>query len=520
VTEARVDGFGLWDVLQERVAATPDATMFVETGGREITFAGLARSAEEVAAGLAAHGAGPGTVVSWLLPTGIDAFVTMTALARLGTTQNPLIPIYRHREVSFIAAQARSGLLLVPRTWRGFDYAAMAEEVAGAHGADVVVVEEGSRLPTGSAGALPPLPAPVPAEEQPIGWLFYTSGTTADPKGVRHTDGSILAAARAITGSYRMTAADRQAIAFPVAHIGGVIWLFGALLTGFRQLLVESFDPTTSIPAMRDFGITLAGSGTAFHLAYLEAQRRDPTTPLFPQVRAFPGGAAPKPASLHETVKRELGGAGIVSSYGLTEAPILSCATPDDSDDKLASTEGRLTPGVVARVVDLDGNDVASGEEGELRVRGPQLFRGYVDPSLDRDAFDEQGYFRTGDLARVDAEGFVTVTGRLKDVIIRKGETISASEVEDLLFRHPGVRDVAVVGVADDRSGERVCAIVVPADPRSPLTFDDMAGFLREEQLMIQKIPEQLEIVDELPRNSMGKVLKQDLRTRFASSGT
>jgi acyl-CoA synthetase (AMP-forming)/AMP-acid ligase II len=511
-----IDAAALWDLVERRADATPDTTMFVETGGAETTFAGLRDSAEKVAAGLADRGIGSDSVVSWLLPTSIDAFVMMAALVRLGAVQNPLIPIYRHREVSFIVGQAGTQLLIVPRRWRGFDYAAMAEDVAAEHDVDVAVIEDGARLPEADAGGAPAPPRSQAPAEQPVGWLFYTSGTTADPKGVKHTDASLIAAARGIVDSYRITAADRQAIAFPVAHIGGAIWLVGGLLTGFTQLLVESFEPTTTIPAMRDFGITLAGSGTAFHLAYLEAQRRDPSTPLFPAVRAFPGGAAPKPATLHDTVKRELGGAGVVSSYGLTEAPILSCATPDDPDDKLAATEGRLTPGVVARVVDLDGNDVLPGEEGELRVLGPQLFRGYVDASLDRGAFDEQGYFRTGDLARVDAEGYVVITGRLKDVIIRKGETISASEVEDALFQHPAVRDVAVVGIADDAAGERVCAVVVPADPASPLGFRAMADFLRGQRLMVQKIPEQLELIDELPRNSMGKVLKQELRERYA----
>jgi acyl-CoA synthetase (AMP-forming)/AMP-acid ligase II len=516
VTGTGIDGVGMWQLVERRAEATPDAPMFVETGGAQITFGELRESAARVAAGFAERGVGTDDVVSWLLPTSIDAFVAMAALARLGAVQNPLIPIYRYREVSFIVAQAGSRLLLVPREWRGFDYASMAEEVARGAAVELVVIDAASRLPESDPAELSPPPAPLPPHEQPVRWLFYTSGTTADPKGVRHTDASIIAAARGLVGTYGISAADRQAIAFPVAHIGGVIWLAGGLMTGFTQLLVESFDPATTIPAMRDFGVTLAGSGTAFHLAYLDAQRRDPLAPLFPAVRAFPGGAAPKPATLHETMKRELGGGGIVSSYGLTEAPILSCASVDDPDDKLAATEGRLTPGVVARVVDLDGNEVEPGEEGELRVRAPQLFRGYVDSALDEDAFDDQGWFRTGDLARVDAGGYVTITGRLKDVIIRKGETISASEVEDALFRHPGVRDVAVVGIADDASGERVCAAVVPADPSSPLRFDEMAEFLRAQRLMVQKIPEQLEILDELPRNSMGKVLKQELRKRFA----
>jgi cyclohexanecarboxylate-CoA ligase len=517
VTAAPIDGNSIWQLVERRADATPDATMFVETGGATITFARFRESAERVAAGLTARGIDEHGVVSWLLPTSIDAFVMMAALVRLGAVQNPLIPIYRHREVSFIVGQAKSRLLVVPRAWRGFDYTSMAAEVAGQYGVELVVVDEDSPLPEADPDGAPAPRPEVPADEQPVGWLFYTSGTTADPKGVRHTDASLIAAGRGIVAGYRITAADRQAVAFPVAHIGGVIWLVGGLLTGFTQLLVESFEPATTIPAMRDFDVTLAGSGTAFHLAYLEAQRRDPATPLFPSVRAFPGGAAPKPATLHEAMKRELGGAGVTSSYGLTEAPILSCATPDDPDDKLAATEGRLTPGVVARVVDLDGNDVDAGAEGELRVRGPQLFRGYVDSSLDRDAVDDQGFFRTGDLGRIDAGGFVTITGRLKDVIIRKGETISANEVEDALFQHPDVREVAVVGIGDAASGERVCAVVVPVDASSPLAFDKMTEFLRSQRLMAQKIPEQLETVDELPRNSMGKVLKQELRKRFGS---
>jgi acyl-CoA synthetase (AMP-forming)/AMP-acid ligase II len=300
---------------------------------------------------------------------------------------------------------------------------------------------------------------------------------------------------------------------FPVAHLGGPLWLVAGLMTGLSQLLVSAFDPKTTIGRLRDFGVTLAGAGTAFHLMYLDAQRAQPDVPLFPAVRAFPGGAAPKPAGLHHTMKRELGGVGIVSSYGLTEAPIIAACTVHDPDERLASTEGRATAGVSFRVAGEDGADVAPGEEGELRVRGPQLFRGYVNPSLDDDAFDDEGWFRTGDLARLD-DGYVTITGRLKDVIIRKGENISASEVEDALFAHPLVRDAAVIGLPDERSGERVCAVVV-TDAGSPLALDDVTTFLRDRGLMPQKLPEQLEQVDELPRNAMGKVLKGDLRKRF-----
>ncbi len=206
---------------------------------------------------------------------------------------------------------------------------------------------------------------------------------------------------------------------------------------------------------------------------------------------------------------------GIVSGYGLTEAPIVVMATTLDPDQKLADTEGRPTPGVDLIVVGLDGRRAGPGEEGEIRLKGPQVIRGYLDPSLDADAFDGDGYFRTGDLGVVDAEGYVTITGRLKDVIIRHGENISAKEVEDLLYSHPAVADVAVIGLPDPKTGERACAVVALIEGHA-LPFDEMAAYLKEQGLRTQAIPEQLEVVDVVPRNPAGKILKHNLRERFA----
>jgi non-ribosomal peptide synthetase component E (peptide arylation enzyme) len=171
---------------------------------------------------------------------------------------------------------------------------------------------------------------------------------------------------------------------------------------------------------------------------------------------------------------------------------------------------------VQIRVVSLDNRVVGAGEEGEIRVKGPQLCLGYLDSSLDREAFDAEGFFRTGDLGKVDADGYVTITGRLKDVIIRKGENISAKEVEDLLYQQAKVADVAVIGLPDPDSGERACAVVACNDARDPLGFEEMVSFLRDQGLMVQKIPEQLEIVSDVPRNPTGKILKHELRSRFA----
>jgi cyclohexanecarboxylate-CoA ligase len=233
-------------------------------------------------------------------------------------------------------------------------------------------------------------------------------------------------------------------------------------------------------------------------------------------VRAFNGGGAPKPPQLHYDLKKEVGGVGIVSGYGLTECPILTMNTVHDPDEKLAQTEGRVTAGVTIRLVDFDGREVGPNEEGEIRVVGPQLFKGYVDSSLDADAFDEEGFLRTGDLGKVDDDGYVTITGRVKDIIIRKGENISAKEVEDLLYTHPKVADVGVIGLPDAERGEMACAVVAVEDAGDPLTFEEMTGFLEEQGLMVQKIPERLEIVDTVPRNPTGKILKHQLRDRYA----
>jgi non-ribosomal peptide synthetase component E (peptide arylation enzyme) len=188
----------------------------------------------------------------------------------------------------------------------------------------------------------------------------------------------------------------------------------------------------------------------------------------------------------------------------------------EDPDDALASTEGRPLPGVELRLVTLDGRVAAPGKEGEVRAKAPQVMRGYVDASLDADAFDEDGWFRTGDLGRLEPGGLV-VTGRLKDVIIRKGENISAKEVEDVLYGHPKVADVAVIGLPDPALGERCCAVVASRDPADPLRFEELVAFLEEAGLMRQKFPERLELVDALPRNPSGKVLKTALRERFGA---
>ena len=517
-TEARgwVGGSSLWQLIERRAEATPEGRLAHEDTGAELTFAQYRDACLRAAAGLHAdHGVARGTGVSWELPTWNQSLVLVGALSRLGARQNPLIPIYRGREVGFITEQSDARLLIVPTVYRGFDFEAMAEEIAGTRSQLSVLVVDRD-LPDGDPDGLPAVePPPTRAAEAPVRWLFYTSGTTADPKGAPHTDLTVMASALAMAECLDIRPDDVSALIFPFTHIGGIGWLMAALFTGCSLLTTEAFDPATTPGFLAANDVTLAGSGTPFHMAYLAAQRAKGGETIFPHIRSYPGGGAPKPPQLHHDLKREIGGVGIVSGYGLTEAPIVVMATTHDPDQKLADTEGRPTPGVDLIVVRLDGRRALPGEEGEIRLKGPQVIRGYLDPSLDADAFDEDGYFRSGDLGVVDAEGYVTITGRLKDVIIRHGENISAKEVEDLLYSHPAVADVAVIGLPDPKTGERACAVVALIEGQS-LPFDEMVAYLKDQGLRTQAIPEQLEVVDVVPRNPAGKILKHNLREQFA----
>jgi acyl-CoA synthetase (AMP-forming)/AMP-acid ligase II len=395
----------------------------------------------------------------------------------------------------------------------------MAKGIASATNADggaLEVLVADKALPQGDPSTLPPPPDP---SQDTVRWYFYTSGTTADPKGAQHTDRTILASALGMNACLAVTEDDKNAVVFPFTHIGGIGWLFSALAVGFPTVYIERFDPARTTALIKEHDVTMAGAGTPFHMAYLAAQRQLPEgEQLFPKVRVYCGGGAPKPPQLHYDIKAEMGGVGIVSGYGLTEAPIIAMGTVHDTDEQLANTEGRATGTTRLRAVTLEGKEAGIGEEGEIRAKAPQLMKGYLDSSLDADAFDEDGWFKTGDLGRIDAEGMVTITGRVKDIIIRNMENISAKEVEDILFRSPEVADVAVIGLPDPKTGERVCAVVVPADPAAPISFDAMVAWCRDEGLMTQKLPERLEIVDVLPRNPTGKILKFELRDRFGAS--
>jgi len=512
MSEQLYDARTFWELLEQRVAATPDQPMLLDADDRSVTFAEFKAWAERVAAGFNAMGVREGSHVTWQLPTRIETVVASFALSRLGAVQNPIIQIYREREVSFAIRQTKAELVLVPGTWRGFDYVAMVERIAADLAIPPKILVAYDSLPEGDPATLPAPPrAPATPDDAPIRWIYYTSGTTSDPKGVQHTDATLIAGGIGMAKALQMNADDVGTIAFPYAHIGGPDYIVTVLAEGFPAVLLETFVLQDAVDVFRRKGATMAGGSTAFYIGFLNEQRKNPSATLIPTLRLLSGGGAPKPPEVYFEVKSEMG-IPVAHGYGMTECPMIAQGGPGDSDDQLAHSEGAPVYRCEISIVREDGTAADAGEEGEVRLAGPMLFKGYTDASLNASAFDELGRFRTGDLGVKRVDGHVTLTGRLKDVIIRKGENISAKEVEDIIYTHPKVKDCAVIGLLDRERGERVCAVVETADGKEPLTFAEMAQWCRDAGLMTQKIPEQLEIRDPLPRNATLKILKFVLR--------
>ncbi|WP_326808236.1 AMP-binding protein [Streptomyces sp. NBC_01775] len=509
----------LWELVVRRADLSPDATVLIQAGGtpdedRSITFGQLRERAERTAAGLYERGVRPGDTVAWQLPTRIETVVLSLALARLGVRQTPVIPFYRDREVAPALRATRASHYAHPGHWRGFDYGAMADRLGVEHGLLPRLLAVHDTLPETASGAVPLPPAPTDGTE--VRWIYWTSGTTSDPRGVLHTDRSLIAGGSCLAHALRLRPDDVGSIAFPYAHIGGPDYLVMLLLYGFPAVLFEKFALPGALDAYRRHGVTTAGGSTAFYSMFLAEQRKQPDRKLIPTLRLLAGGGAPKPAELYHEVVKEMG-CRLTHGYGMTEAPMITMGAPDDTPEHLATTEGRPPEAMEIRITTPDGKPLPPGTEGEVRLRGETVCRGYLDAAQTAEAFDKDGFLRTGDLGHVLESGHLVLTGRTKDIIIRKGENISAKEVEQLLYEHPAVGDAAVVGLPDRERGERVCAVIEQPEGAPAVTLAELTAYLKGEGLATHKLPEQLEVVSALPRNeALRKVLKYKLRERFS----
>ena len=511
------DASTVWELVVRRAAIDPDLVLLTDEHDRSLTMTELVDYAERTAAGLYALGIGAGSRVSWQLPTRIDSIVLCLALARLGAIQNPIIPIYRSREVASLLRQTEADVLVTPRAFRGFDHEAMAQQLATTSGRALQLIIADDPLPTADRAGLPP----PPDHGDEVRWIYTTSGTTSEPKGVLHTDATLLAGGRGWRDASGINRNDVTAMAYPFAHIGGPDMLVAILSTGTPCVLMEMFTPDAATVLFNKYGVTVSGGSTAFYSAFLAKQRTQPGVALIPALRLLSGGGAPKPAVLYWQVKEEMG-VRTAHGYGMTECPMITNGQPDDTDEQLAETEGRPVTGAEVQVRDEDGAVLPPGTEGAVWVRGPMLFHGYIGLTDEQSGFasasDGGGrWFSTGDIGVLRESGHLTLVGRSKDVIIRKGENISPREIEDVLATHPAVGGVAVIGLPDTDRGEIVCAVLELQTGAEQPTLEDVRAHCTAAGLAVHKSPEQIEVVEALPRTATMKILKRELKTQFTS---
>ncbi|EUA29288.1 AMP-binding enzyme family protein [Mycobacterium intracellulare] len=446
----------LADSLRAAAQTSPHRTVLVDKDVR-LDCATLHAQAGALAAAMLAR-MPTGSVVSFMLPNWHESAVIYLAATLAGMVVNPILPSLRDRDLRFILEDAGTAMLFAPHRFGGHDYAAMLERVTAAMDTapEVVVLRE-----TGHAGPHTPYPdlldhAPDPAtlpalDPDAARMILYTSGTASRPKGVLHTHNSLHALIRQLREHWSIEPGDTFLVPSPVAHIGGSIYAFECpLLLGTTAVLMDRWDPAQAVALMNAERCTHMAGATPFLQQLLSAAEGLGTR--LPDLKVFICGGASVSPSLIRRAADYFDRAVVTRVYGCTEVPVATVGAPrPDEADSAADTDGRA--GIAE--IKLVPHGAAPAGDGEIYLRGPQMLLGYRHP--EDDSFDVDGFFRTGDLGRWVSTGsgdrYLVVTGRAKDVIIRSGENISAKEVEDLLADHPGIAEIAVVGLPDERTG-------------------------------------------------------------------
>jgi cyclohexanecarboxylate-CoA ligase len=503
-TRWRADGIWTDETLLDRLAAVDGAHVAIVDGDVRMTVDDVRARSARVAAGLVARGVRPGDVIAWQLPNWWEAVVLQWAIWRCGALGSPITPSLREHEVGFILEQTGARAIAVPRSFRGTDYPALV--AATGYTGDVIVVRD-EPLPDAAGDVV----TPAISVDDPV-VVLWTSGTTSDPKGVVHTHQSLRVEADTIATAHDMHPEEPLLLPMPITHVAGLTYgVLQAATNAITAVLMDTWEPGHALQLLERERIAVMISTPVFmrtmidHPAFARTDRSS--------VRLFSlGGAGVAPAMVREGAAEF--DCWCKRTYGSTEYPTLTTGRLGDDAERNATTDGPLIGACELRVVDPQSlADVPLGRPGELLARGPEMFTGYLDGALDAEAFAPDGWYRTGDLAVYDGE-YLTIVDRLKDIIIRGGENVSAQEVEAGIVTHPDVADAAVVAVPDPMMGEKVCVFVIARDGVVP-TLDDLRAHLLEQGFARFKLPERLEIRTSLPRTASGKVQKAPLREEF-----
>ena len=520
-TAARYKAEGWWrettlvDAAREAVAADPDRVMLIE-GDKRLTRAQAWDEALRLAAFCLDRGLRPGDVISFQLPNWIEASVIALAARMVGLVVNPVPPIYRGSELAYILADCGAKMMFVPEVFRKHDHFATVDALRGELPAlqEIVVVRSDKGTPYAEAIDRAPatdLPKVDPAS---IMMVMYTSGTTGKPKGVLHTHYGFDHRVRGMGEAWGIGPDDIVFMPSPVTHITGAFWAFDMpWVRGSQSVLVDVWAADEGIRIIDRNGCTVSGGATPFLQQLLDTAKDQPGA--LSSLRLFFCGGTTVSPDLVRAASAAFPQALFFRAYGSTEMTTTTYGARTRAQaDYGATTDGEIVYPTEVRIVDPAGDDpVPEGEEGEISVRGPEAFAGYLHPSDNDGNFDADGFFRMGDLGRRVDGKYLVITGRKKDIIIRSGENISPKEVEDLLFLHPAVAEVAIVAMPSVTTGEKGCAFIIPR-PGATIDLPEIRRFLDTQGLARQKFPEHVVLVDDLPRVPSGKVKKDVLRIR------
>jgi len=518
-TAAQRVAAGVWtgrtiaDSARELAAREPGRILF-GTEEDDVAVGPLVERAEALARGLLELGVAPGQTVSLQMPNWIEVAEIDLACAMGGFVVNPIVPIYREAELRQILADARTRLIFAPARYRNTDHVALIESLRGdlpllAH---VIPVREGSAYEDLIARGRASTRALPRVDPDDVKSLVYTSGTTGAAKGVIYTHNQ---ARRTLANTFRawdLPADMSVLIGTPIGHVTG--FSFGidiACHFGSRTQLMEAWNAARAVELIDGLGITAMIGATPFLFELIQAAQAAKTT--LPSLVFFLCGGAAVPADLVARAYEAFPDCVTFRAFGSTECPLITQGVRGDPV-RCGATDGRVDDYEV-KVVDEASRILPPGEEGEILARGPAMFVGYTDPKATEEAFDAEGYFRTGDLVRMSEDGVITVTGRKKDLIIRGGENLSAKEIEDALHAHPAVAEAAVFSMPHARLGEGVCAWIIPAGEARP-DRAELAVWLKARGLAPQKWPERVDHVEALPKTPSGKVQKHILRRLIA----
>lgn len=512
------------DYLDACVASCPDkialTAVQVEGGAsRSFTYREMAAMADRIAVGLARLGVGRNDVVACQLPNWWQFTLTYLACSRIGAVINPLMHIFRERELSFMLKHGAAKVLIAPKVFRGFDYEKMVTALQPTlPELQQVIIIDGSgansfdKLLTEPKWEQAPDAAEILGRSRPgpddVTQLIYTSGTTGEPKGVMHTANTTMSNITPYAARLHLSADDVVLMASPMSHQTGFLYgLMMPIMLKASAVLQDIWEPKKAVQLISEHGVTFTMASTPFltDLARTVSESGEGV----PTLRTFVCAGAPIPGPLVEQARQAMG-TKIISAWGMSENGAVTLTKLDDDDERSVNSDGCPLPGVALKVVDFDGAELPTGTAGRLLLRSCSNFGGYLHrPHLN--GTDAEGWFDTGDLARIDEQGYVRITGRSKDVIIRGGENIPVVEIESMLYRHPAISQVVIVAYPDERMGERACAIVVPKTDKD-IDLPSIIEFLKAQKVAMQYIPERLIVREKLPSTPSGKVQKFKLR--------